>query len=152
VLKGHYKLKCEKITFWVPCEKYIMFLIKHNKKIGGFKAMIYICSPLRANKQHTLEQNVERAKRICRVCSLKGILVMAVHLYFPQFLDDNIEEERNCGIQHGITMLGMCNEMWVFGEIMSSGMRAEIEYAEANNIPIKYYKDIDELIRSIETY
>ena len=105
--------------------------------------MIYICSPLRANAKHTMEENIEQAKAICRHCAVNGVLAMAVHLYFTQILDDLIEEERTCGIQHGLTMLAMCKEVWVFGDIISSGMQAEIELAEKLNIPIKYIPDID---------
>jgi len=112
--------------------------------------MVYICSPLKANAMHTMEQNLEQAKRICRFCVLHGIFGMAVHLYFSQFLDDHKAEERACGIQHGITLLGMCTEVWVFGTIISEGMKAEIEYADAHNIPVKYYPDIDAWMRSLE--
>lgn len=111
--------------------------------------MVYICSPLRANATHTMEQNIEQAKKICRACALKGILGMAVHLYFTQFLDDHKEDERNCGIQHGLTLLGMCEEVWVFGPIISSGMEAEIKYALEHGIPVKYFTDIDEWLRSM---
>ena len=106
--------------------------------------MVYICSPLRTNETHTMEQNIAQAKEICRRCALNGVLGMAVHLYFTQFLDDLEEAERNCGIQHGLTMLSMCKEIWVFGNTISSGMKAEIEYAITNGIPIKYHADIDE--------
>lgn len=112
--------------------------------------MVYICSPLRANETHTMEQNIEQAKRICRVCAVNGILGMAVHVYFPQFLDDTKEDERTCGIQHGITILGMCKEVWVFGSFISSGMASEIKWANANDIPVIYFKDIDEWLRSME--
>lgn len=105
--------------------------------------MIYVCSPLRANATHTMEENIAQAKEICRVCALNGILGMAVHLYFTQFLDDNIEAERVCGMTHGLTLLDMCSELWVFGSIISTGMAAEIKYAEQKGIKIVYISDIE---------
>ena len=105
--------------------------------------MIYICSPLRSNSKNTMEENIEQAKAICRHCSLRGELAMAVHLYFTQFLDDGIEEERECGLKHGLTILKMCREVWVFGDLISSGMAAEIKLAEELGIPIKYHQDVE---------
>lgn len=109
--------------------------------------MVYICSPLRANARFTMEENLERAKAICRHCAVNGVLAIAVHLYFTQFLDDNIEEERVCGMEHGKALLAMCKEVWVFGDIISSGMQAEIELAEELGIPIKYFPDVDAWLR-----
>ena len=105
--------------------------------------MKYICSTLRENATHTMEENIAQAKAICRHSSLKGELVMAVHLYFTQFLDDLVEEERKCGMKHGLSMLKLCDEVWVFGEIISRGMQAEIELAEQLCKPVRYIADIE---------
>jgi hypothetical protein len=46
-------------------------------------------------------------------------------------------------MEHGKALLAMCKEVWVFGDIISSGMQAEIELAEELGIPIKYFPDVD---------
>ena len=77
--------------------------------------MVYICSPLRANARFTMEENLERAKAICRHCAVNGVLAIAVHLYFTQFLDDNIEEERVCGMERQSSISYMQGSMGIRG-------------------------------------
>lgn len=56
----------------------------------------------------------------------QGFLPIAPHLYFPQFLDENYEQERTLGIEAGIELMQYCDEMWVYGEL-ADGMKKEIE-------------------------
>ena len=87
---------------------------------------IFVCSPLRGN----VKENIANAKRYCKIVINDGNIPIAPHLYFPIFLDDNKEEERELGIKMGLCLLDSCDEMWVFGETISSGMKQEIEYWE----------------------
>lgn len=45
-----------------------------------------------------------------------GYAPFAPHLFFPQFLDDEIPEERELGMFMAIIMLTKCAELWVFGD------------------------------------
>ena len=38
-----------------------------------------------------------------------------------------------------MTLLGLCDELWVFGDRISKGMAAEIEYAKKAYIPVRYF-------------
>ena len=38
-------------------------------------------------------------------------------------------------------LLTKCEQMWVFGSVISSGMRAEIAKAEKKNIPVRYFTE-----------
>ncbi len=38
-----------------------------------------------------------------------------------------------------MTLLSLCDELWVFGDRISKGMAAEIEYAKSACIPIRYF-------------
>jgi uncharacterized protein (DUF1786 family) len=62
----------------------------------------------------------------------------APHLYFTQFLDDDIPEERERGISCGLKVLSLCSDIWVFGDKITEGMLAEIDYAEQHRIVVKY--------------
>lgn len=97
---------------------------------------IFVCSPLRGN----IKQNIENAKRYCRaVIGKTGNVPIAPHLYFTNFLDDNINIERKLGIDFGLELLSECKEIWVFDyEGISEGMKAEIEEGNRLNIPVKY--------------
>ena len=108
-------------------------LTKTTAKIPTKK--IYICSPYKGNT----ERNTARAKIYCRFAFESGHVPIAPHLYFPQFLDDGDKNERAAGIRYGLEQLWQCREVWVFGAIISDGMRAEIELAKDLKIPIKYF-------------
>ena len=63
------------------------------------------------------------------------------HLMYPRFLEDKDIKERDAGIQMGLILLDFCNEIWVFGQRISHGMRREIAYAEAHGILVRYFSD-----------
>ena len=65
--------------------------------------------------------------------------VVYVHLYFPQFMDDNIISERNLSLYMDIILLSKCAELWVFGDYISKGMSMEIAKAKKKNQPIRYF-------------
>ena len=99
------------------------------------KKIVYICSPLRGN----YEQNIKNARNYCRETMLRhpDVVPLAPHIYFTQFLNDHDPIERSLGIDAGIELLKICDEIWVFGvESPSEGMRREMEYAMRHNIPI----------------
>jgi hypothetical protein len=60
---------------------------------------------------------------------------------YPRFLEDKDIKERDAGIQMGLILLDFCNEIWVFGQRISNGMRREIAYAEARDILVRYFSD-----------
>lgn len=99
------------------------------------KKLVYICSPLRGD----YEKNMENARTYCRVAMkyLPDVVPLAPHVYFPQFMDDTNEEERERGMAAGIALLDKCDELWAFGlENPSEGMKREIEHARARGIPV----------------
>jgi hypothetical protein len=99
--------------------------------ITHMKKLIFVCSPFQ-NQQ----SNLDIAKRCCRVVIQSGHVPIAPHLFFPQFLDDAITGERTLGIACGIMLLSKCAELWIFGDIITDGMREEIKYAMENGIPL----------------
>lgn len=100
---------------------------------------VYICSPLKGD----IKGNIERARKYCRDALLNdGCIPIAPHTYFTQFLDDTNAIERAIGMECGIELLDMCDELWVFGTTISEGMRAEIDYFEEHyNRPIVYREE-----------
>jgi hypothetical protein len=96
--------------------------------------MVFVCSPYRGD----VEANIAFAKRCCLEVIKAGKTPFAPHLYFTQFLDDNIPEERERGINCGLEVLSLCSEIWVFGDKITEGMQAEIDDAEQHGIVVKY--------------
>ena len=101
------------------------------------KTMIFICSPLRGDT----EKNIERAKRYCRFVFSKGHIPFAPHVFFTQFLDEKIAEEREAGIRMGLCMLLNCSEVWVFGNSITGGMEIEIAKAKKEGLTIRFFND-----------
>lgn len=88
-----------------------------------------------------VEANVAAAIRYCRYVIEAGFMPVASHLLYPRILDDNNPTERELGLAFGLALLGLCDEVWVFGPI-SRGMAAEIEEARRLNKPIRCFKEV----------
>lgn len=98
------------------------------------KRLIYICSPLRGD----IERNIRKAQTYCREAVEFGVIPLAPHIYFTQFLDDRIPHERKIGMELGNEILKKCKEVWVYGiQNPSEGMKAEIELAKKFGIPVR---------------
>ena len=95
--------------------------------------LVYIASPYAGD----VEGNVAFAKEACRYAAAQGYTPVAVHLLYPQFLDDRVPQEREAGLKMGRRVLAACDEFWLCGERMSAGMRAEKAEAERLGIPIR---------------
>ena len=106
---------------------------------------IYVCSRLRGD----VETNIENAKRYCEyVVKVCGAIPIAPHIYFTQFLDDNLDEERAFGTLAGLQLLSECDErartqfvLGTFGDSVSRGMVTEIIAAKEQCIPVRYVSD-----------
>lgn len=95
--------------------------------------LVYICSPYAGE----VEQNVRFAQDACRYAIAQNYAPLAVHLLYPQLLNDAVPEERNLGIQMGLRVLTVCEELWLCGSIVSIGMLCELKEAERLGIPVR---------------
>jgi hypothetical protein len=120
--------------------------IRHASRAEGQKGkqrklkrppLVYICSPYAGE----IEKNVQNARRYCRFAARQNCLPLAPHLHYPQFLDDSNPHDRALGLSFGLTLLGLCAKVWVFGGRVSSGMAAEIAKAKKRGIPIRYFNE-----------
>ncbi|MDD3963140.1 MAG: hypothetical protein PHU76_01630 [Synergistaceae bacterium] len=108
--------------------------------------IIYVASPYAGD----VEKNIEYAKRACRTVMEQGHAFFAPHLLYPQVLDDGNLMERHRGIDMGLAMLSRCDELWAFGECMSSGMIAELDEAERLGIPARRMQLAEEKESAVE--
>ncbi|HMM30359.1 MAG TPA: DUF4406 domain-containing protein [Clostridia bacterium] len=93
--------------------------------------VVFVCSPY-GGKQ----ANIDRAINYCLMEIELGNTPYAPHIFFPQFMDE--ETERWEAIQMGLEMLDACAELHVWSNEITEGMKAEIEHAEENGIPVVY--------------
>ncbi|MHB1154847.1 MAG: DUF7768 domain-containing protein [Eubacteriales bacterium] len=112
----------------------MMHIVKEAKKTA-FRPIVFICSPYADD----VVVNVKNARRYCRFAVKQNYIPFAPHLFFPQFMDDSIEQQRNLGLYFGIIFLSKCAEIWVFGENNTKGMSIEIEKARNLKLPIRYF-------------
>ena len=65
--------------------------------------IVYICSPLSASTKEGIRQNMEKAAHYARLVSgTFGCRAIAPHSFLPEYLDDNIPEEREAGLAFGL--------------------------------------------------
>lgn len=99
---------------------------------------VYICSPLGGN----VSVNIENAKRYARYALECGMAPFIPHFYVL-ILDDRNDKERNIGMNAGLSMLWVCDAVWVFGDEITESMKTEIRFAEKLNIEVRYISEND---------
>lgn len=110
-----------------------------------YRPLVYICSPYAGE----VETNVNMARVYSRFAVRNACIPLAPHLLYPQFMDDSVPAERSLALLMGMVLLGKCDQMWVFGSIISKGMAAEIEKAEKKKIPIRYFTEELEEVKGL---
>ena len=96
---------------------------------------VYVSSQLRGN----VKSNISKAQWYARFVAERGHLPITPHIYFTQFLRDHIPEEREMAMEMNRELLEWCDELWVFGGVISEGMKQEIEWAKDK--PIRYFTE-----------
>ena len=113
---------------------------------------VYVCSPFRPvsndpkETEKEKQRNIERTQIACSLLTKLGLLPIAPHLYFPQFLNDDDPKEREKGMMLGRELLCGCDELWAFGGRISEGMEAEIKQAKASDIPVRFCDEPEDAI------
>ena len=115
--------------------------IEKEEKAARYRPLVYICSPFSGK----VRKNKKKARKYCRFALEQHTIPFAPHLLFPQFMDDNSSEERQLAMFMNMIMLGHCEEIWVFGDRISAGMKQEIRKAERKRMKIRYFtEDLEE--------
>ena len=97
---------------------------------------VYICAPLGGD----VEGNLERVKRYTRYALMCGTAPVVPHFY-ALCLNDNNQKEREIGLAAGLGMLWFCDELWVFGQTVTEGMKQEIQFCKHLNIKTRYVRE-----------
>lgn len=107
-------------------------------RAAAFRPIVYICSPY---SHCCINTNIEKARKYSRFAVDKHYLPITPHIYFTQFMDDTISEERETAVFMNFVLMSKCVELWVFGDTISAGMKAEIERAERKHMKIRYFTE-----------
>lgn len=105
---------------------------------------VFICSPYRENDTCTVDKHIKLAKALSWTITLAGFIPVTPHLYFTQFLDDNIKAERKAGMEAGKRQLEECDIVLAYAQCcgISEGMKAEIKLAKKLKKPYIVQKEL----------
>lgn len=96
---------------------------------------VFIAHPISGD----IKGNVTKVLKICEKIHSEKIIPIAPYLVSLQYLDDKIIEDRKLGINANIECFHRkyIDELWLFGDKISKGMKQEIMLALKLKIPIK---------------
>ena len=106
-----------------------------EKELKKWRPLVYICSPYSGD----VEGNVQKARQYSRFAVDQGAIPLAAHLLFPQFMSET--RERDLALFMDMVLMGKCEEVWVFGSEITSGMAAEIQKAKKRNMKTRYFTE-----------
>lgn len=90
-----------------------------------------------------VELHLDYARYCLKDSLMRGEAPIASHLLHTQVLNDEIEEERNLGINAGHQWLEVCEAVVVYTDLgISKGMRQAIEKAKTLKLKVDYRKII----------
>lgn len=99
---------------------------------------VYVCSPLRGN----ITENLAKVKQYGKFVLECGMAPVIPHFY-AEILDDTVDEERALGMTAGTSLLFRADELWVFGDKVTEGMKKEINFAKHLKLCIRYITEND---------
>jgi len=107
-----------------------------GNRIKGGTAMklVYICHPYRSAPEFNRDCCENIAHRILRLGRSIRLLPVSTQVYLPAIGVDDEEFAMACCRR----MVSWCDELWIFGERVTDGMREEIKLANKLGICIRY--------------
>lgn len=127
--------------YFSPTEYEALTKIEKNERTAkiaaNYRPMVYICSPYSGNT----EKNTENARKYSRFAVDCHYLPITPHIYFTQFMNDNIPEERDIAIFMNWVLMSKCEQLWVFDDNISTGMKTEIDRAKRKHMKIRYFTE-----------
>ena len=112
--------------------------IEREERAARYRPLVYICSPY---SHGCININIENARKYSRFAVDRHYMPITPHSYFAQFMDDTVFEERETALFMNFVLMSKCVELWVFGDTISAGMKAEIERAERKRMKIRYFTE-----------
>ncbi|XVG96396.1 DUF4406 domain-containing protein [Eubacteriales bacterium KG125] len=105
-----------------------------TEKNKAFKPLVYICAPYSGDK----ERNINAAVGYAKYAYENNAIPLTPHFLFP-FMNDEDIKQRKDALFMDIILLGKCQEVWVFGNEITEGMKRELEVAEKRKQAIRYF-------------
>lgn len=114
--------------------------IRHAEREAAGKPaylpLVYICAPFGGDTR----ANTRKAADFAAFAYMRGNIPLTPHLLFP-FMDDHDPDERKTALHMDIVLMGKCEEVWVLGSRITSGMEEEIRKARSRRQRVRYFTD-----------
>ena len=98
------------------------------------KKTVFIGHPINGD----IEGNVKKVLEICAQVHRMGIIPVVPYLVSLQYLDDGVAADRELGMEanHECFYRHYIDELWLFGDHISNGMKQEVLLAREMGIPV----------------
>lgn len=93
---------------------------------------VYVCAPLGGD----VESNLKKVRTYTEY-ALRCSTAPVVPHFYAECLDDSIPAEREIGRSAGMSLLWFCDELWLFGDTVTEGIAAELQFCRHLNIRIR---------------
>lgn len=104
--------------------------------------VVYLAHPLSAGTREGILTNISRAKRwVHWAIENYRVAVVANWILYCEVLDDMNPEHRALGIQHDLLIMRRCDELWLVGGRVSSGMRQEMIDARKHRLVVRDFTE-----------
>ena len=111
-------------------------LVRRRRIEAVRRRRVYVCHPF-ANDP---AGNIERVRAISKFLIDDGALPIAPHLYLPQLIDETTGREQALALC--LELLATCDEVRVFGEIVTEGMERELREAKRLGLPAHFVREL----------
>ncbi|MBK7078522.1 MAG: 3'-5' exonuclease [Myxococcales bacterium] len=111
-------------------------LVRRRRIEAGRRRRVYVCHPF-ANDP---AGNIERVRAISQFLIDDGALPIAPHLYLPQLIDETTGREQALALC--LELLATCDEVRVFGELVTEGMERELREAKRLGLPAHFVREV----------
>jgi hypothetical protein len=110
--------------------------VRRRRLERGRRRRVYVCHPY---ADHPAD-NIERVLDISRELIALGVMPIAPHLYLPQLVDERGDRDR--AIALCLELIDTCDEVRVFGDRVTPGMKREIDYARVRGLPVRFETEV----------
>ncbi len=115
-------------------ERYLsVFRGRQQEREQSGPRLVYICAPLDEN----VSENIEFARIKAQEVLQFGDIPICPHLMFPPIIGLEHPELEQKMRKMGLRMIETCQQVNVYGTVLSKGMQTEINRAVLLNIPVK---------------
>lgn len=112
-------------------------LVRRRRKAesSNRRRRVYICHAYSSNPP----RNCACIRRHCRALAMAGLVPIAPQLYLPAFVDE--ATERELALSLCLELLATCDEVRLFGAVITPGMQRELRFAREHGIPVYFAED-----------